>query len=349
MKEREKSGAPQDEAFQKQIFELLDGMLHLDAGQLKVLVSELRGTAGIDDDMRRGIVGLAITMLANDHPPAALALFTESSDLFGGKNQGDHVIATALSSWAKDDPMAALEWVRKHSDEHPDLVTEAAKRGILAGAAKQDPKLAFRLIGELGLKDLNRVGDEIGKSAGTPAERDAVLAALRVHLKANPEPTESSPLLASTLKSLGNQAMADGFDSAAAWLDGAGLDEAETKAFTDSLHPWQTKGDTGKWIDWMAGKVPADQLSAKVGQLLGQWTREDYKSAGLWLDGAAEGPAKQAAVKTYAATVAPYDPDAAALWARTLPAGEEREELLRGIAEAKKAALEKDLEWTDPD
>ncbi len=132
--------------------------------------------------------------------------------------------------------------------------------------------------------------------------------------------------------------MKDGFESAAAWFDGAGLDEAEAKAFTDGIHPWQTGADTGKWIEWMATKVPAESLDTKVPQLMEHWTRTDYQAAGVWLSGAAEGPGKQAAVESYARTVAPYDPAAAEQWARTLPAGPDRDELLEEIVKAARKA-----------
>jgi hypothetical protein len=337
MEARQKEGNPQDEAFQNEIFDLLDGMLQLDAPQLKILIAELRAHPELTAKMRRDIVGFAITMLAEDHPAAALAIFTESSDLFGEQDRGEHVISNSLSKWAEQDPAAALAWVRENATKHPDLVTEDAKRGLVGGAAKQDPRLAFQLIGELGLEDLGRAGDAIGRSAATPAGRAAVLAALRDHLAAS-EASEPDALMTSTITSLGQGAMKDGFDSAAAWFDGAGLDEAEAKAFTDGIHPWQTGADTGKWIEWMAGKLPAESLDTKVPQLMNHWTRTDYQAAGHWLTRAAEGPGKQAAVESYARTVAPYDPAAAEQWARTLPAGPDRDELLEEIVKAARKA-----------
>jgi hypothetical protein len=42
-------------------------------------------------------------------------------------------------------------------------------------------------------------------------------------------------------------------------------------------------------------------------------------------------------VKSFARTVAPYEPETAVQWANTLPAGQEREDLLRQIKEAGKS------------
>jgi hypothetical protein len=70
--------------------------------------------------------------------------------------------------------------------------------------------------------------------------------------------------------------------------------------------------------------------------LVEQWTRNDYKAAGEWIGTLADGPAKNAAIKSFAKTVAPYEPEAAAQWANSLPAGKERDEVLRTIGAQKK-------------
>lgn len=333
MEAMEKGGTPPDEGFQQEIFGLLDEMLRLDPDQLKILIGELRANSELTGEMRRNIVGFAIGMLAKDHPASAVAIFTESSDLFGGKNGGKQVLGEALSKWAGQDPAAALEWVRANTAAHPDLITEETKRELVGGAAKQDPRLAFKLIGELGLEDASSAGQEIARSAATPGERDAILGALRDHLAAGDE-DDAEELRFPTLQALAQGAMNDGFDSATSWIDGAGLDDAEIKTMTQCIEHWRTGSDTGKWIEWMARTLPAGDWESKAGGLMDQWTRSDYKAAGQWLDGTAEGPAKQAAVKSYAQAVAPYDPEVAGQWARTLPAGQQREELLKAIAEA---------------
>ena len=330
MEAMEKSGTPPDDTFQQEVFGLIDEMLRLDPAGIKVLIGELRANTELTGEMRRNIVGFAISTLANDHPAAALAIFTESTDLFGDKGEGSHVISSALSKWAEQDPAAALGWVRENAAKHPGLVTEDTKRGLVGGAAKQDPRLAFKLIGELGLEDAGSAGEEIGRSAATPVERNAILSALRDHL-AKSGGDQADDLRSSTLKALAQGAMKDGFEDAAAWIDSAGLDSAETATLADSLSSWQTGADTGKWIEWLGGKASDERLDIKVTQLMVDWTRSDYKAAGLWLGEAADGPAKQAAVKSYAQTVAPYDPAAAEQWAKTLPPGKEREELLEAI------------------
>ena len=81
----------------------------------------------------------------------------------------------------------------------------------------------------------------------------------------------------------------------------------------------------------MAEKVPEDLFRQKTGELVKTWTRQDYKAAGEWINSTGDGPARQAAVSAYAVTVAPYEPESAAQWAETLPAGKDRDEALEAI------------------
>jgi hypothetical protein len=61
------------------------------------------------------------------------------------------------------------------------------------------------------------------------------------------------------------------------------------------------------------------------------WTNSDYRAAGEWLAAAPTGETKNASVKTYAETVARYDPQTAAQWALTLPEGKAKTETIRNI------------------
>ena len=187
MEAMQKKGSPPDEAMQKKIMEFMERMMSLDSAQLKILIAEVRASRDIKDEMRQGLIGFSIMTLANDHPQAALALLTESSDLFKSDGIGSHVISSSLAKWAKDDPMAALEWVRANSAKFPDLITDEAKSGLISGTAAQDPKLAFKLIGELGLKDASPAINSIAQAAKTPAERTATLTALREYAATLPD------------------------------------------------------------------------------------------------------------------------------------------------------------------
>lgn len=357
MKEAEKnSGGVPDPEVQTRAMEMMGRLLDLDADQIKQVIAELRASSELDDETRGGIIGFSVMMLANEHPEAALSIFTESSDLKGIEGMmSDHVVSAALGKWAEKDPMAALEWIRENSEKHSKLVTDQAKAAVIAGAAKQDPKLAIRLVDELELENSGQVTTSLAMSARTTEERNGLIAALREGGE------KKQDLLHSVLGAMAHQVTSGKFEDGQEWLATAGLSETEMAKFAGGVSPWQTKDDTGKWIDWLADKLPPEQLGGKRDEMVSQWTRQDFKAAGDWINGSPEGPAKVAAVKSFAKTVAPFEPETALQWANTLPAGQERDELLRQIQDARKLGSaargpiqeitpeDEDLQWTDPD
>jgi len=77
---------------------------------------------------------------------------------------------------------------------------------------------------------------------------------------------------------MGAQLAGEGFETAEGWLSAAGLSDREATSVANGLNHWQTKDDTGEWIEWMAGALPAEALPQWVEDLVSQWTRDDYKA-----------------------------------------------------------------------
>ncbi len=331
MEHQGKAGVIPDPAFQKLGLEMISRLMALDATQIKAVIAGLRGDATLTDAARRNILGISMMMLSEEHPAAVLALFTESADMLDESPLSRQVISAALGRWAKDDPFAAMEWIRKNAATHPDLADEDAKRGIIAGSALTDPKLAFKLIGEMHFEDAASAIQAVVEAGKTPAQRTAVLEALREHAATLPDAAARDEVLQESLESMGRNLSDEGFDSVRSWLTTARLSPQESAHFAAGLSYFNTQEDTGRWIDWMGQTLPKDQLGANVDNLLGQWTQQDYQAAGKWLSAAPDGPAKNAAVSTYAGTVAEYEPQTAIQWALTLPAGKERQATLATI------------------
>lgn len=327
---REKGGPP-DEAQQKRIMEIMDRMMSLDSAQLKILIAEVRAAKDLKDETRQGLIGFSIMTLSNDHPQAALALLTESSDLFKGGGMGSHVISSSLTKWAKDDPLAAVEWVRNNSAKFPDLTTDDAKRGLISGTAIQDPKLAFKLVGELGLKDPSQAVTSIADAATTPEQRTATLAALREHL-ANLEDEQARKNLAnSAVREFAQNIGKEGFEAGSQWVATAAFTPSELESFARGLPGSIKNGENGQWVEWIGEKLPPDTAADNIQILVNQWTETDYQAAGKWLATAPDGPTKNSAVRSYAETVSRYEPETAAQWALTLPPGKDRDKTLNTI------------------
>ncbi|MES2922972.1 MAG: hypothetical protein V4819_15560 [Verrucomicrobiota bacterium] len=330
----EKKGGSPDEATQKKIMEFMDRMMSLDSAQLKILIAEVRAAKDLKDETRQGLIGFSIMTLSNDHPQAALALFTEASDIFEGEGMGKHVISSSLTKWAKDDPQAALEWVRKNGGKFPDLVDDDAKRGLLTGAAASDPKLAFSFIKELGLKNTAQAISAIVNVAKTPEERTATLKALGEHLATLTPDKARDDMVNGAVVSLSRNAAQEGFEAGSKWIESAGFTPDQLAALAGGGFSHSVKSEeTGKWIEWMGKTLPADKADTGISNMVKNWTREDYQAAGKWLAATPDSPVKNVSVRAYADTVSRYDPVTAAQWAMTLPPGKERDDSLKNIHE----------------
>lgn len=327
--EAAQKGGKDDDTLRPRIFAMISEMLSLDASQLKVVVAELRNNRGVSEEIRNGIIGFAIMTMAETQPENALALITESSDMTKG---GGHVVTEALNRWAVKDPVAALGWIRENSAKYPELIGDRAKQGVLSGAAKQDPKLAFQMIQELGFKDSRLASEAITRAANTPEAQLAVLSALREHVNTMTDAAVGKSFSDTTLQQLASSVVRDGYTSATAWLEKAKLGPEEKIEFAQGLRYYETKENTGKWLEWM-GKEDFSQAQAKntVEMMVQQWTSEDHKAVGTWLNESADNQVRQVATRTYAQQVAPYEPQTAALWAKTLPPGKERTETMERI------------------
>lgn len=331
MEESRKNGDQPNESQQKRIMELMDRLMSLDSAQLKILIAEVHAAKDIKDETRRELISMSIMTFANDHPQAALTLLTESSDLYEGGWIGTHIISSSLAKWAKKDPLAALEWVRKNSEKFPDLITDDAKRGLISGTAIQDPRLAFKLIGELGIKDNSNVISRIMRTARTPEERTATLAALREHLATIPDEKARTEAGRAAIGQLAGSVLQENFDNASKWIASSKLTPKELESFADGLPHSSKTSESGQWIEWIGQNLPPDKAAEKIDNLVRNWTRNDYQAAGKWLTTAPDGSTKNTAIRSYALTVSRYEPETAAQWALTLPPGKNRDETLRNI------------------
>ena len=329
-------GSEHDEVMQKQMArrmaDLRDRMMALDPAQLTALIAEVRASPELSDQTRKRLVAVSVLALANDHPQAVLALFTDATGFAKDDLSNGYVVSSSLARWAKDDPLAALAWVRQNTASFPDLVTDDAKRGLLSGAAIQDPRLAFKLIGELALKDPSEAIRNIVSTAQTPDERSTMLAALREHLATLSDAGARDAAATANLTSLTSGVGREGFAAASQWLAAANLSPAELAGFAASLnYDPAHSGETGQWLEWLGTTLPTNKADERIHDLVVTWTRSDSQAAGQWLATAPDGPTKNTAVRCYAETIAAYAPQTAAQWALTLPAGTTRDATLKTI------------------
>lgn len=234
-------GGPPDEASREKWLKINNSLMSLNAAQLKLLIAEVRRHQELKEGTLEDLISVSTMALGKDHPHEALVLFTESADLLKTNALNRLAMSSSVEKWAKQDPAAALEWVRANAKKFPNLLDDA-QRGLISGAAVNNPKLAFKLIGELGLKDGNYAIDQITRAAKTPEERTATLAALRAHLATLPEGKKRDEASQTALRSLGGNAVK--------WIGAKLSGDKSANGIRRLVSNW-TEGDhqaAGKWL-----------------------------------------------------------------------------------------------------
>ena len=115
------------------------------------------------------------------------------------------------------------------------------------------------------------------------------------------------------------------------WLEAVAFTRKEKEHFATGLLYDNVKKDPARWMEWLGESISPRKLGGVVGDLMGQWTQQDYLAAGKWLASEPNGLIRTAAVRSYSVTVASYEPETAVQWAMTLPLGKERDATLRQI------------------
>jgi hypothetical protein len=329
----EKTGGDASEAMQKRAMEFEIRMMSLDPAQMRIVVAEFFATRELSEETRRSSIGASIFKLTTAHPQAALALFGDYSDFLKDGDRSEAIIANSLSRWSMENPVAAVMWLRENGGKYAEFITDDTRHRLISGTATQDPKLAFKLIGELGLENsrADYVISDILRTGKTQEERSSGMDALREHLAAMPEGKARIDTANNALTNFAIGVVRDGFEAGSKSIAAYQFTPAELGSFARGLR-FSTMDDyAGQWIEWIGAKLPADKMSDRVGSIVNHWVEEDFQAAGKWLSTTPDGPVKNTAIRSYAERVSSYEPETAAQWAETLPPGKDREETFQRI------------------
>ena len=320
------SAAP-EESMAKRHSGMTERLNSLNAAELNAFIAALLAEKDIAAKAQSWRIRYLVELLGKSHPSAALEIFVLHPELDGSS----YNVSSVLTRWATDDPLAALDWLRKHAVTHPELVADEAKRSLIGGAAAKSPKLAFEILREL---DPERKIGAIHKlmwAAKTDEQRTETLIALREHLGTLSDPSKAAAMRESALCELVPGATENGYDAAQKWLATANLSPDELHDFSSALVSIHVESDIGRWVEWMGKNADSKELNIEVFNMVYPWTQKDYQAAGAWLSGTPDGPAKIAAVKAYVTAIASYEPEVAAQWIGTLPPGKDQDVRYQGI------------------
>ena len=308
----------------------------LDTSQLKIFLADVLAAMELDGTIVPERVNSLLTNLARIDPRSALDLFTKHASVCR-KDLSSNVVSTALGVWAKDDPVAAAEWVKENAGEFPEALSGQSLSNVFYWAAEKDPRLAFTLLASMGLNNshtFSALGDIVA-AATTDEQRNATLAALREYREVHKNDKEARQVADQMVGYFAWGFKKDGFDAGSKWLASANLTPNEFDRFCGELTLNYNGNEHAQWIEWIGGHAPPGKGDQQIINLIGGWTEQDYEAAGKWLASTPEGPAKNAAIRGYALTIFPQDRETAMQWIMTLPPDERREKTLQFILVSK--------------
>lgn len=328
---------------EKRVETVLDRMYHMTGLEPRVLIEQLRNTPDLESPGRQHVISSAITSLAETDPAAAISILTDVSGPLRDQSWGPY--DEVLGKWATSDPLAAIDWVRKQfAATHMMMGSDA----FVIGLAAKDPKLAFQSVAECHTYSLHgdgefegrpnfRVAAQIARTARSLDNRTVMLGILR-ELADSPgdDPDNIKGLIIqNALPAMAEGLATHGFERASAWLDSLHLRPAEAAQLMQGLDTSEaaSKGDAGKWFEWMGENLASNEFESAAYQKIDGWVRDDYQAVEKWLTKAADGPAKLMVVAAYASRLAYHDPANAARWAMTLPQGSKRDRVLGEVRE----------------
>jgi hypothetical protein len=328
-------GGRRDEAWKKRSQECNERIAALDASGLKILITDLLASEELSQKGRAEAVSWFLSVnLAEKDPRGALAFATEHvAALSHDRSCMAEIISNSLGNWAKDDPLATVEWMRKNAAEFPDAMRIQARSNVISAAAKIDPKLAFTLIAKLGLddSDSHNALHTIVTVVATDEQRNATLAALREYREAHKDDKEARQAADQMVGYFAWGFKEDGFAAGSKWLASANLTPKELDRFCGELTLNYNGNEHAQWIEWIGGHTPPGKSESHIMDVMRGWTYDDYEAAGKWLATVPDGPVKIAATRSYALTIFKHDPETAMQWIMTLPSGKDRDATLKHI------------------
>lgn len=329
-----RNGETPDEATKAAFGKIEATFPHLNATEWKIILTALLDAEDIDKEKRLLISRYWLRQyLAESNPHAALQFVKEHAASFNDEEGVEGVVVDALRNLAKNDPLAAVEWMKKNDAELPVATKLQSQVAVIHTVAIKDPELAFSLISELKL-DYNfthKAMQTIVTAAKSNDERNTTLAALRKYRDTN---KKDKKLSSETERMVGYFSWGfkeTGIKGAKAWIANSNLTEKELGAFCDELSRNYDGTEHAEWIEWMGEALDPDLGTSPIMDMISRWTDRDYESAGKWLASAPEGPAKIAAIRGYAWHTFKHDPETAMKWIYTLPPGRDRDETLKTI------------------
>ncbi|MEO5915362.1 MAG: hypothetical protein ABIS50_14105 [Luteolibacter sp.] len=318
-----RSGMPREQRREAELrkMELLNRLDSMNPAEWEEFLAEIRTTAEPGAKLPQFFLYGALQELSEDHPKIVLDFFSQTLDGLAEKSTEEGTVSVALGRWIGDDPAAALKWM----ESNPRFMTDEVKQKVVCGAAANDPKLAFKLIGELGCKRPEYLASFAAFSARTAGVRTDMVAALRDYIPSIPEEKLRKRTQHDAFENLAGGIVAVGFENGLKWINETGLTHEELAGFADGLTSHVKGLETGRWLEWAGTALQGNERDETVKVMMFYWGGADPSGAESWLAGTKESPQRDLAIQGYVDAVSSSEPEVAIEWALALPTGKPRE------------------------
>jgi hypothetical protein len=279
----------------------------------------------------RGMLEIVALWAADDSENALLWLESNAQGLarFETLNSG-------MQLWSQQDPTAAAAWIDGMANDGSKVT---AAKALAANWANQDADEAANWVNQLPAGSLrDEAASALVESWGS---RDPEAAAIWALSEA--EFNGNTDLLNLSIRQYTQMAP----DEAEQFL--RGVNEAyEAPEAIETYVRTRAQDNPTEAMDWLSALPATDPLNQPQNSevIMQEWSRTDSVAASTWLNDAAAGSQRDAAIVGFTTTMLDFDPEAAAAWSNTISEPDQRvEQLNRSILSWSRAQPHQALQW----
>ena len=273
-------------------------------------------TQSLSQDTLRGMLEIVAVWAAEDSEGALLWLESNAQGLARLET-----LNSGIQLWSQQDPASAAAWIDGMANDGSKVT---AAKALAANWATQSPDDASKWVEQLPPGNLrNEAAAALVESWTSVApEAAAIWALTEAEYHGNKEllnlsiqqytqinPTEAEQFLRS-------------------------INEAyEKPVAVETYIRTFAQNDPAQAMNWQNNLSATDPLNTASNSeiIMQEWSRTDSVAASTWLNDAAAGPQRDAAIIGFTTTMLDYEPEAAIAWSNTISAPEQRVEQLNRV------------------
>ncbi|KRP37215.1 MAG: hypothetical protein ABS34_03915 [Opitutaceae bacterium BACL24 MAG-120322-bin51] len=285
----------------------------------------------LSQDSVRGMLEIVAVWAAEDSESALLWLESNAQGL-----ARHTTIQSGMELWAQQDPTAAAAWIDGMANDGSKVT---AAKALAANWAGQNPNEASQWVEQLPAGSLrNDAASALVESWAASAPEAAAIWAL----------TEAEYHVNSDLLNLSIQHYTQANPAEAEQFLRSVNEAYEAPAAIETYVLTRAQINPMDAMEWQIQLPQTDPLNNPKNSevIMQEWSRTDSVAASTWLNDAAAGDQRDAAIVGFTTTMLDFDPEAAAAWSNTISEPNQRvEQLNRAILNWSHAQPQQALQW----